>query len=84
MKALMSAFFCFMLEFCSSGLRTHVENLINATKRGLQTSGSQEISTSIPTDIRDGLELVRDFWNSCADNGLVEGNKEGSEKSQKR
>lgn len=59
---------------------THIENLVDTTKSGLQSGRSQEIGASIPTNIGDRFELIRDFWNGGTDNSLVEGNKERREK----
>ena len=64
-------------------LITHIENLVDTTKSGLQTGRSQEIGASIPTNIGDRFELIRDFWNGGADNSLVEGDKERGEEQSR-
>lgn len=64
-------------------LITHIENLVDTTKSRLQTGRSQEIGASIPTNIGDRFELIRDFWNGGTDNSLVEGDKERREEQSR-
>jgi hypothetical protein len=55
------------------------EGLIDSTERGLQSSTGKEISTAIPTDITNAVELICNSRNSCTNDGLVECDEENSE-----
>lgn len=68
---------------CSDGIGTHAEVFINPSERRLQRRRGKEISTSIPGDIRDRLELIGDFGDGDTDDGLVEGDeKDGQVKGE--
>jgi hypothetical protein len=58
---------------------THTKNLVESTIGGLQGRRGQKVGTSIPGDILDTLELIRDFGNGNRDDGLVERDEKDGE-----